>query len=146
MGTRKTNGSEPLMTCREGEPTSKPEWVKDSGMSLAGARLLARWCPACRWREPGLRLLCGTREGACSTLRPAGCERERAKRQKLRGTEYRCGRAGGPVRSSDEALVMGVERRDRLIWVCSFEQPGQPRLWEETSEQIKSGRRSFRLG
>ena len=34
------------------------------GMSLAGARLLARWCPAQRWREPDLRLSCGTWEGA----------------------------------------------------------------------------------
>jgi len=32
-------------------------------MSLAGARLLARWCPACRRREPDLRLLHGTWEG-----------------------------------------------------------------------------------
>jgi hypothetical protein len=30
------------------------------GMSLAGARVLARWCPAQRRREPGLRLLHGT--------------------------------------------------------------------------------------
>jgi len=30
------------------------------GMSLAGARRLARWCPAPRRREPGLRLLHGT--------------------------------------------------------------------------------------
>ena len=30
------------------------------GMSLAEARLLARWCPASRRREPGLRLLHGT--------------------------------------------------------------------------------------
>jgi len=32
-------------------------------MSLADTRLLARWCPAYRRREPGLRLLCGTWEG-----------------------------------------------------------------------------------
>jgi hypothetical protein len=31
-----------------------------SGLSLAGARVLARWCPAWRRREPGLRLLHGT--------------------------------------------------------------------------------------
>jgi RNA-directed DNA polymerase len=34
-------------------------------MSPAGARLLARWCPAWRWRESGLRLLHGTWEGEC---------------------------------------------------------------------------------
>jgi hypothetical protein len=38
----------------------KPGYRVYSGMSLAGARLLARWCPVCRWREPGLRLSCGT--------------------------------------------------------------------------------------
>jgi len=30
------------------------------GMSLADTRLLARWCPAQRWRELGLRLPWGT--------------------------------------------------------------------------------------
>ena len=30
------------------------------GISLADTRLLARRCPAQRWREPGLRLPCGT--------------------------------------------------------------------------------------
>ena len=34
-------------------------------MSLAGARLLARRCPACRRREPGLPRLHGTWEGGC---------------------------------------------------------------------------------
>src|SRR5665647_2963494 len=33
------------------------------------------------------------------------------------------GRAGGPVRSSDEAPVMGVERRGRPIEGCLFDQP-----------------------
>jgi hypothetical protein len=32
--------------------TSKPGCFHSLGMSLAGARLLARWCPACRQREP----------------------------------------------------------------------------------------------
>jgi hypothetical protein len=39
---------------------SKPRDGSALGMSLAGARLLARWCPALRRREPGLRLLHGT--------------------------------------------------------------------------------------
>ena len=43
--------------------TSKPGCINYPGMSLAGARLLARWCPACRRREPGLRLPRGTGEG-----------------------------------------------------------------------------------
>ena len=43
--------------------TSKPGCDLNSGMSLAGVRLLARRCPACRWREPGLRRPSGTGEG-----------------------------------------------------------------------------------
>jgi len=42
-------------------------------MSLAGVRLLAGRCPACRWREPGLRRPSGTGEG-----RPGYCSRWRA--------------------------------------------------------------------
>ena len=42
------------------EMASKPRDGSALGMSLAGARLLARWCPALRRREPGLRLLHGT--------------------------------------------------------------------------------------
>ena len=38
--------------------------------------------------------------------------------------------AGGPARSSDETPVMGVERRRRLIEVCSREQPGRS-FWED---------------
>jgi len=54
-------------------------------MSLAGARRLARRCPAWRRREPGLRLPRGTWEGARRYCGPAlgvrvraGGERERA--------------------------------------------------------------------
>jgi hypothetical protein len=44
-----------------------------------------------------------------------GSERERPKRPKPRGIEYRSGRAGGLARSSDEAPVMGAERRGQVI-------------------------------
>ena len=63
-GTGKASASESLLTCRNSKTTSKPECFGDSGMSLADIRLLARWCPACRRREPGLRLPHGTGEGA----------------------------------------------------------------------------------
>jgi len=44
---------------------------------------LARWCPAQRWREPGLRLSCGTWEGVPRHCRPGGDgERENSKRLK----------------------------------------------------------------
>jgi hypothetical protein len=38
----------------------KPGCGVNPGMSLAGARRLARWCPVWRWREPNLWLSCGT--------------------------------------------------------------------------------------
>jgi hypothetical protein len=65
VGTGKASASEPLMTCRNKKMTSKPERLNGAGMSLAGARLLARWCPAWRRRESGLRLLHETWEGEC---------------------------------------------------------------------------------
>jgi hypothetical protein len=106
-------------------------------------------CP-CYWpggvrHAGGVSLVCGfcvERGKARGDTAPmmvvgVGRERECAEQQKLRGIEYRCGRAGGPVRSSDEAPVIGVERRDRLIWLLFTEQPGRSGLWEETSGQGK---------
>jgi len=52
-----------------------------SGMSLADTRLLARRCPASRWREPGLRLSCGTWEGVPGHCRCSGGERESPSRE-----------------------------------------------------------------
>ena len=46
VGTGKASASEPLRTRRNAKLTSKPERSRVSGTSLAGARLLARWCPA----------------------------------------------------------------------------------------------------
>ncbi len=46
VGTGKASESEPLRTRRNNWMTSKPERLRVSGMSLAGARLLARRCPA----------------------------------------------------------------------------------------------------
>jgi len=92
VGIRKANASESLMTCRnQFQTTSKPRHFGSFGMSLAGARLLARWCPAWRRREPDLRLLHGTWEGVSRHGRwdmPGG-ERECVEQQKLGGVEYR---------------------------------------------------------
>jgi hypothetical protein len=54
-------------------------------MSLAGARLLARRCPACRRREPGLRLLHGTWEGVPRYGCPCGVARGSVPRLKPEG-------------------------------------------------------------
>src|SRR5450756_2072969 len=86
VGIRKANASESLMKCRKTQyVTSKPGRTSSPGMSLAVTRLLARWCPAWRRREPGLRLLHGTWEGMPRYLRPqvVGGKRKSAKQQKL---------------------------------------------------------------
>jgi hypothetical protein len=86
VGTRKASESEPLSKCR-----NQIRWHRNRGawgcpgMGLAGARLLARRCPAWRRRESGLRLSRGTWEGGHRHRRSAplgvACERERAERQ-----------------------------------------------------------------
>ena len=101
VGIGKASVSEPLMTCRNSEVASKPERPRVFGMSLAGARLLARWCPACRRRESGLRLLHGTWEGVPRHGRPVDGERERPKAE-TGGTEYR---RGGAL--ADRLVVVG---------------------------------------
>ena len=68
-GTGKASASESLLTCRNSKTTSEPGCFGDSGMSLADIRLLARWCPACRRREPGLRRSRGTGEGVPHVVR-----------------------------------------------------------------------------
>ena len=53
-----------LVTCRNSiRWHQNRDVVAQPGMSLAGVRVLARRCPACRRREPGLLLLHGTWEG-----------------------------------------------------------------------------------
>jgi hypothetical protein len=110
--------------------TSKPGVQCSPGMSLAGARLLARWRPACRRRESDPLALVenagrrgpilsfsskGLGEGARGSASSSGnCE----------ASSTDSWRAGGPARSSGEALVMRVERRGWLILSCPHEQPG----------------------
>src|SRR5215470_6754132 len=124
MGTRKTTAGD----VSRASPDIETEMIQRSWDESGG-------CP-CSWPDGvrhggGVSLVCGLgveRGKARADTAPrwcSGCERKRAAQQKLRGIEYRCGRAGGPVRSSVEALVMGVERRDRLTGVCSFGQPGR---------------------
>ena len=57
VGTGKTTIAE---ASKLFQTTSKPGSGVYSGTSLAGARLLVRWCPVWRWREPSLLLSCGT--------------------------------------------------------------------------------------
>jgi hypothetical protein len=47
VGIRKANASESLMTCRNQFRRHRNRGIFGGyGMSLAGARVLARWCPA----------------------------------------------------------------------------------------------------
>src|SRR5215203_7149097 len=97
--------------------TSKPRFTSYLGMSLAGARLLARWCPALRRREPDQAAFAwNVRRRAPIVLSdlwvgrgsvPGGGNRE--------GLSTDAGCAGGLARSSDEASVMEVERRGQVI-------------------------------
>src|SRR6266566_3667754 len=100
-GTGKANASEPPLKRRETETASEPGPQCRSREEPGGLPVvLARRCPACRWREPGLRLACGNTGRRVLTLRPwwGERERERAKRQEPRGAEYRRGtrRRTGP--------------------------------------------------
>jgi len=71
--------------------TSKPGCLTDPGTSLAGARWRARWCPAWRRREPGLRLLHGTGEGRMRHCPFGFASGREGEARALHGCEYRCG-------------------------------------------------------
>jgi hypothetical protein len=61
VGTGKASASSSLLTCRNWfEVASELGRARGPRMSLADTRVLARRCPACRRREPGLRLPRGT--------------------------------------------------------------------------------------
>ena len=87
-------------------------------MSLADTRLLARRCPACRRREPGLRLSRGTWEGQSRHCHP---REDRVARGSVpsggnrEGLSTVAGLAFGPTHSSAEASVIEGERRGRTI-------------------------------
>jgi hypothetical protein len=97
-------------------------------MSLAGACLLARWCPAWRWRELGLgsgvergNLSSRARGRPVERLWPAVVRgRESPKRLIREGLSTDAGHRGGPTRSSDEGPVMGLERRGRVVLAWSM--------------------------
>ena len=108
VGIRKTLHQKPhrgsLLKCRNWIDGIETWDFGVLGMSLAGARLLARWCPAWRWREPDLLLLRGTGEGVSRNCRPdvSDGERECPKRRPRKGLSTVAGRAGGLACSSCE--------------------------------------------
>jgi hypothetical protein len=73
VGTGKANVSEPLLTCRNVQMTSKPERPRVSGMSLAGARVsgqVVSGMEAARARSAALARNVGRR---AATLPPLVC-------------------------------------------------------------------------
>jgi hypothetical protein len=94
-----------------------------AGQAVSGMKVARAWSAATA-RNMG-------RHGPKQLLRrePDG-SREPTGRRKPEVLSTVAGRAGGPTRSSGEAPVMGVERRGRLIVICSRGQPGV--TWEET--------------
>src|SRR5882757_3423868 len=87
-------------------------------MNLAGARLLARWCPAWRRREPGQAAFAGNGRKRGPILLPlVGWREGGSLTAETGGIEYRCGCAGGLTRSSGEvpAGAVGMERRGQVI-------------------------------
>ena len=123
VGARETSASESLPTCRNKATRHQNRGTGSCpGTSLAGARVLARRCPAWRGREPGLPRPNGTGEGAHRNNRLA----MRVWPVAVRGGSAPvavC--AGGPARSSGDAPVMGAERRGRVIRGLAV--VGQPR-------------------
>ena len=73
--------------------TSKPGCLRNPGISLAGARLLARRCPAWKRREPDQAAFAWNVRRRAPILPScfSGGERECPKRLKPQGIEYRCG-------------------------------------------------------
>ena len=103
---KKTNTSEPPLKRRNLKMVSKPGFIRWPGISLAGTCLLARWHPAYRWRELGPGSLAELREPVVAM------QRERHKQGDCEADSTDALHRDGQVRSSDEAAVMAVERRD----------------------------------
>jgi hypothetical protein len=73
-------------------------------MNMAGAYLLAMWCPVYRWRDSNL--------GSGTELGNSSCNAKgNFISAKHEGGSTDVQEGGGSSRSSDEALVMSVERR-----------------------------------
>ena|SRR5215217_3405353 len=58
-----------------------------------------------------------------------------------KGLSTVAGRAGGPVRSSDETSVMGAERRDRVVRGC-VRSINRAVAWKESHERVEVVRKT----
>ena len=122
VGIGKASESEPLLTCREVEMTSKPGRsvvVRDEpggcpfiGQVVSGMKAARVRSAASAWNlgRQASTLSGGAASGLPGSMR--GSASGGGNREALSTVAMS---AGGPARSSDEAAVIGVERRGRLI-------------------------------
>ena len=106
---------------------SKPRGDPSCGKSSEDVLIPTERHPACRQREarPGCRM---ERENLAGDAKGKGASGSYREAESTDAPER-----GGLPRSSDEAGVMGVERRGRVIAV----ELGQPGNWEEPFDQRK---------
>lgn len=114
------NESEPPMTCRK-----RRNDAKTGGESLlrdesGGSLLTAQMASGMKAARTRIRLLCGT----CEPVAPMRREKRKWKPHERESTN--AGHRDGAIRSSEEGLVMRLERR------------GCP-IWSETREQLETG-------
>src|SRR5665647_2498503 len=149
VGIRKANVSESLMKCRK--PICDIEtgayalsWDESggcpfTGRSVSGMKATRAWSAAAAWnvgRQVPIPPPAGFGVVRGRALSSRNCE--------VLSTD--AGRAGGPVRSSEEAPVMGVERRGRTIEGCLFDQPEFLEGFGWASQCCKRSRSIFRSG
>lgn len=107
MWIKKTNASEPLPTCRKcsyGVRTGEVMLLRDKSGGLPAD------CPGGARHRGGVSLIRALMLN-CGNLSPR-CIRERHKRRSREADSIDARHRGGQVRSSEEASVMEVERRD----------------------------------
>lgn len=118
---KKTNTSEPLLICRKVKDDIKTRKTSSPRISVAETCLLAKRCPAWRWRQLNSGSQAELREPAVAMLR------ERRKQKTCKADNIDVLHRGGQTRSSEETAVMAVERRG----LVTRPQPTINQKWEE---------------
>ena len=106
---KKTNTSESSFKCRKEQNGIKTGRSSNPRTSLGETCLLTRRYPAQRWRELD--------HGSHAELREpvVVMKREMHKQRSCKADSIEALHRGGQIRSSEEAVVIAVERRDLVI-------------------------------